>query len=409
MRSAFESLRPTPADATIAGGRGAATDTCRTLLRMAPATLRVIDSLAAVPPAAWDALVGDAPLLSHAFLHALHETGCASPSTGWTPRYLTAWQSRALVGAMPLYVKSHSYGEYVFDWSWADAYRRHRRRYYPKLVCAIPFTPATGARLIADTPALRGLLLDGALAFVEEERLSSLHILFPEAEVATQCERAGLLMRESVQFHWTNPGFRDFDDFLAAMNHAKRKNIRQERRKLASGGISFRRLVGREIERSHWDFFFCCYAKTYAEHHSTPYLTREFFLRIGDTLADNLLLVLGEIDGTPICAALDIFSTATLWGRYWGTQAYVPGLHFEACYYQAIEFCIERGITLFEGGAQGVHKLARGLMPVTTRSAHAIADPDFARAIGAFLIDERSEVARTVNELERASPFRQEA
>jgi predicted N-acyltransferase len=376
---------------------------------MPSATLRVIDSLTALPASAWNALVGDAPLLSHAFLHALHETGCASPKTGWTPRYLTAWQAGTLVGAMPLYVKAHSYGEYVFDWSWADAYRRHGRRYYPKLVCAVPFTPATGPRLIAGTPTLRALLLDGALALLEEHRLSSLHILFPEAEEAAQCERAGLLVRESVQFHWTNAGFRDFDDFLATMNHAKRKNIRQERRKLAATGISFRRLVGSEIKPAHWAFFFHCYSKTYAEHHSTPYLTLDFFVRLGRTLADNVLLVLGESRGEPICAALDIFSATTLWGRYWGTKTYVPGLHFETCYYQAIEFCIERGITLFEGGAQGVHKLARGLMPVTTRSAHAIADPEFARAIGAFLVDERTEVARTVDELERAGPFRQEA
>jgi len=375
---------------------------------MPAATLRVIDSLAAVPAAAWNALVGDAPLLSHAFLHALHETGCASPKTGWTPRYLTAWHAGKLVGAMPLYVKAHSYGEYVFDWSWADAYRRHGRRYYPKLVCAVPFTPATGPRLIAGTPMLRGQLLDGALALLEDHRLSSLHILFPETEEATQCERAGLMMRESVQFHWTNPGFRDFDDFLAAMNHAKRKNIRQERRKLAAARISFRRLAGHEIKPADWDFFFHCYAKTYAEHHSTPYLTLDFFSRLGQTLPDNVLLVLGEYEGVRICAALDIFSATTLWGRYWGTDVYVPGLHFETCYYQAIEFCIERGIALFEGGAQGVHKLARGLMPVTTRSAHAIADPEFARAIGAFLVDERMEVARTVDELERASPFRQE-
>ncbi|MDQ6917045.1 MAG: GNAT family N-acetyltransferase [Pseudomonadota bacterium] len=376
---------------------------------MPAATLRVIDSLAAVSATAWDALVGDAPLLSHAFLHALHETGCASTKTGWTPRYLTAWREGALVGAMPLYVKAHSYGEYVFDWSWADAYRRHGRRYYPKLLCAVPFTPATGRRIIAGTEALREQLLADALALLDDQRLSSLHILFPDSAESALCERSGLLVRESVQFHWTNPGFGDFDDFLAAMNHAKRKNIRQERRKLAAAGISFRRLVGREITPAHWDFFFRCYAKTYGEHHSTPYLTLEFFRRIGETLADNVLLVLGETHGKPVCAALDIFSASTLWGRYWGTQIYVPGLHFETCYYQAIEFCIERHIGLFEGGAQGMHKLARGLMPVTTRSAHAISDPDFARAIGAFLVDERSEVARTVDELERGSPFRQEA
>jgi uncharacterized protein len=367
-----------------------------------------MESLADVPARAWNALVGDAPLLSHAFLHALHESGCASTETGWTPRYLTAWQSDVLVGAMPLYVKAHSYGEYVFDWSWADAYRRHGRRYYPKLLCAIPFTPATGSRLIAGTTALRRQLLDGALALLEDRRLSSLHILFPESQDAEVCERAGLLMRESVQFHWTNPGYSSFDDFLAGMNHAKRKNIRQERRKLTAEGIVFRRLVGHDIEPEHWEFFYRCYAKTYSEHHSTPYLTLEFFRRLGDTLGGSMLLVLGESGGKPVCAALDIFSATTLWGRYWGTLAYVPGLHFEACYYQAIEFCIERGIVLFEGGAQGVHKLARGLLPVATRSAHAIADPDFARAIGSFLIDERSDVARTVDELERASPFKEE-
>jgi uncharacterized protein len=376
---------------------------------MPHATLRIIESLADVPARAWNALVGDAPLLSHAFLHALHESGCASTQTGWTPRYLTAWQSDSLVGAMPLYVKAHSYGEYVFDWSWADAYRRHGRRYYPKLLCAIPFTPATGSRLIAGTTALRRQLLDGALALLGDRRLSSLHILFPEAQDAEVCERAGLLMRESVQFHWTNPGYSSFDDFLAGMNHAKRKNIRQERRKLAAEGIDFRRLVGHDIEPEHWKFFYRCYAKTYSEHHSTPYLTLEFFRRLGDTLGGNVLLVLGESGGKPICAALDIFSATTLWGRYWGTVAYVPGLHFEACYYQAIEFCIERGIVLFEGGAQGLHKLARGLLPVATRSAHAIADPDFARAIASFLIDERSDVARTVDELERASPFKEES
>jgi uncharacterized protein len=409
MRDGPENLPAALAHATIDGSRERDQRYPLLIPRMPSATLRVIDSLTALPAPAWNALVGDAPLLSHAFLHALHESGCASPKTGWTPRYLTAWQAGTLVGAMPLYVKAHSYGEYVFDWSWADAYRRHGRPYYPKLVCAVPFTPATGPRLIAATPTLRALLLDAALALLEDHRLSSLHILFPEAEEAAQCERAGLLVRESVQFHWTNAGFRDFDDFLATMNHAKRKNIRQERRKLAASGISFRRLVGSEIKPAHWAFFFHCYAKTYGEHHSTPYLTLDFFVRLGRTLADNVLLVLGESRGEPICAALDIFSATTLWGRYWGTKTYAPGLHFETCYYQAIEFCIERGITLFEGGAQGVHKLARGLMPVTTRSAHAIADPEFARAIGAFLVDERTEVARTVDELERAGPFRQEA
>jgi predicted N-acyltransferase len=369
-------------------------------------SLRFVDSLAAIEPARWDRLVGDRPLLSHAFLHALHETGCAAPETGWTPRYVTAWRGETLVGAMPLYLKSHSYGEYVFDWSWADAYRRYGRRYYPKLVSAVPFTPATGPRLIAADAQTRRRLLDGALALMHEARLSSLHILFPEQSEARGCEDAGMLLRASMQFHWSNPGYRDFADFLSTMNHAKRKKIQQERRRLAAAGVSFRRLRGAEIDAAHWAFFFRCYTTTYRQHHSTPYLSLAFFERIGEALPRNLMLVLGERAGKPLCAALDVYAADTLWGRYWGTTDYVPGLHFEACYYQAIEFCIEHKIEQFEGGAQGVHKLARGLLPVTTHSAHAIADRDFARAIARFTIDEGAEVAQAVEELEGASPFK---
>ena len=247
---------------------------------------------------------------------------------------------------MPLYLKAHSYGEYVFDWSWADAYRRHGRRYYPKLVAAIPFTPVMGPRLMADDPATRSRLLEGALALVAEERLSSLHILFPEAREAQECAAAGLLLRNSVQFHWTNPGYRDFADFLSTLNHGKRANIRQERRKLATAGISFVRLTGADIDAARWRFFFRCYTGTYRQHHSTPYLSLEFFERIGREMPDNLLLVVGMKGGKPICAALDVFGEQALWGRYWGATEYVPGLHFEASYYQAIEFCIERRIPL---------------------------------------------------------------
>lgn len=375
---------------------------------MSSVSLSVTDSLRSIPAESWDALVGARPLLSHAFLHALHETGCAAPETGWAARYLTAQRGGALVGVMPLYLKSHSYGEYVFDWSWADAYHRHGRRYYPKLLAAVPFTPATGPRLIAADPATRRQLLDGALALLAAERASSLHILFPEARDAEQCAAAGLLMRNSVQFHWANPGYRDFGDFLSTLNHAKRAKIRQERRKLAQAGVSFVRLCGSQISAAHWRFFFRCYTDTYRQHRSTPYLSLEFFERIGHELAPHVLLVLGLKSGKPICAALDIFSADTLWGRYWGATEYVPGMHFEACYYQAIEFCIERGIALFEGGAQGAHKLARGFLPVATRSAHAIADADFARAIASFVARERDDVAQAVDELERASPFRRQ-
>jgi predicted N-acyltransferase len=378
-----------------------------TVSRMISHSFRFIDSLHAVPAKTWDALVGDQPLLSHAFLHALHETGCASRETGWIPRYLTAYRGDALIGAVPLYVKTHSYGEYVFDWSWADAYRRYGRRYYPKLLAAVPFTPATGTRLIAADESTRRDLLDAVLNLLRQEKFSSLHILFPTAMEAAECKAAGLFMRDSVQFHWTNPGYRDFEDFLATMNHAKRKKIHQERRKVAESGASFRRLVGSQIDDATWRFFYDCYTQTYRQHHSTPYLSLDFFKRIGREMPDNVLLVIGECDGRRVCAALDIFGRDTLWGRYWGASDYIPGLHFEACYYQAIEFCIERNLKHFEGGAQGVHKLARGFLPVTQRSAHAVTDPEFARAIAAFAARERTEVANTVDELERASPFKQ--
>ena len=373
---------------------------------MAAPSLQVADSLASIAPASWNALAGDLPLLSHAFLHALHETGCASPATGWAPRYLLLRQGDSLVGALPLYLKAHSYGEYVFDWAWADAYRRHGRRYYPKLLAAIPFTPAAGPRLLAGTRELRRRLLDGALALLAELGLSSLHILLLDDRDAAECVAAGLLMRNGLQFHWRNPGYRDFADFLSTMNHAKRKKIRQERRKLVDAGISFQRLVGADISAADWAFFFRCYRNTYRQHGSTPYLSLPFFERIGATMPGNLVVIIGRQGNMPLCAALDVFGGDTLWGRYWGAVSSVPGMHFEACYYQAIEFCIERGIGRFEGGAQGVHKLSRGFLPVATHSAHAVADAAFARAIGNFVIRERADVAQTIDELERASPFR---
>jgi predicted N-acyltransferase len=373
---------------------------------MTSESLSITDTLRAIPAASWNALVGSQPLLSHAFLHALHETGCAAPESGWAPRYLLATRGGELVGALPLYLKAHSYGEYVFDWSWADAYRRHGQRYYPKLLAAIPFTPVTGPRLIADEAAVRRRLLEGARALMDDGGLSSLHILFPRDQEAVECAAAGFMTRNSVQFHWSNPGYRDFADFLSTLNHGKRAKIRQERRKLAEHGIEFERYTGGEINAAQWRFFFRCYSNTYREHHSTPYLTLEFFARIGREMPENILMVVGSRAGRPVCAALDVYCDHTLWGRYWGTTEYVPGLHFEACYYQALEFCIERGIKLFEGGAQGSHKLARGFLPVTTQSAHLVADPDFAAAIARFVAREREDVARTVDELETASPFR---
>ncbi|HEX4883610.1 MAG TPA: GNAT family N-acetyltransferase, partial [Casimicrobiaceae bacterium] len=249
-------------------------------------------------------------------------------------------------------------------------------------------------------------LLDRALAMVASGDYSSLHVLFLGDDEARTCDAAGMIARTGVQFHWTNPGYADFDAFLATFSHDKRKKVKQDRRRVAEAGVTFVRKTGRDIGDDDWAFFFRCYERTYRAHHSTPYLTPEFFARIGATMPDHLLLVLGFRGGAPLCAALDVFGQDTLWGRYWGAIDYVPGLHFEACYYQAIAFAIERGIATFEGGAQGLHKLARGLVPVVTRSAHAIADPAFAAAIAEVCARERVDIAHTVDELEQSSPYR---
>jgi predicted N-acyltransferase len=364
--------------------------------------------LEAIAASEWDAVAGGQPLLAHAFLAALHASGCASAATGWRPRYLTAWCDGRLAGALPLYAKTHSYGEYVFDWAWADAFRHHGIRYYPKLVAAIPFTPATGPRLLARDEPARAALLRHALGLVGtgNGRCSSLHVLFPTVEEAETWARAGMIVRHGVQFRWENRGYRDFADFVGTMSHDKRKKVNQDRRRVADAGVSFERRIGREITGRDWAFFHRCYASTYRAHHSTPYLSLDFFERIGTTMPQHLLLVTASRAGRPLAAALDIFDGSTLWGRYWGTMEYLPGLHFETCYYQAIDFCIERGVAVFEGGAQGVHKLARGFLPVTTHSAHAIGDPGFARAIAAFCARERTDVAHALGELEEASPFR---
>jgi uncharacterized protein len=362
-------------------------------------------ALSAIAPVDWNRLANDRPLLSHAYFSALHETGCACEATGWQPRFLTAWDQSTLIGAMPLYAKSHSYGEYVFDWGWADAYRRYGRRYYPKLVAAVPFTPVPGARLLAPLAATRRRLLEHALRELHAG-YSSLHVLFMDEAQAREGAASGMMTRDGLQFHWRNRGYRDFADFLAAFNHDKRKKIKQERRRLAEAGVTFVRKAGADISAADRAFFFECYRRTYRAHHSTPYLSLDFFDRIGATLADHLLLVLGYRNGRRLCAALDVFDAGTLWGRYWGTREYVPGLHFETCYYQAIEFCIERRIDSFEGGAQGVHKLARGLLPVATHSLHAIADRSFATAIADYCARERVDVAHSIDELEAGSPFR---
>jgi predicted N-acyltransferase len=364
-------------------------------------------ALADIPQSDWNRLARELPLLSHEYFSALHDTGCATRETGWQPRFLTAWDRARLIGALPLYAKSHSYGEYVFDWGWADAYRRYGRRYYPKLLAAVPFTPVPGPRLLAKDRTTRRALLERALAELDRG-YSSLHVLFTEEEETHEGSAAGMLARDGVQFHWRNDGYRDFADFLAAFSHDKRKKIRQERRRLREAGVTFVRKTGADITSADLAFFFECYERTYHAHHSTPYLSLDFFDAIAESLAGRVLLVLGHRGGKRLCAALDVFDERTLWGRYWGTREYVPGLHFETCYYQAIDFCIERGLECFEGGAQGVHKLARGLLPVATHSLHAIADRAFASAIADYCARERSDVAHSIGELESGSPFRRD-
>jgi hypothetical protein len=372
-------------------------------------SVRFLASLDAIPAERWDRLHGGNPTLAHAFLDSLHRTGCASPKAGWAPCYLALWEGETLSGAVPLYAKSHSYGEYVFDWAWADAYERHGLAYYPKLLAAVPFTPATGPRLLAASPEARKRLAEALVAHAGRSGVSSLHVLFPTEEDAQALREAGLMERAGVQFHWRNAGYRTFDDFLAALSHDKRKKIRQERRKVAEAGVRLRRATGREATEADWDFFTDCYRKTYREHRSTPYLNRAFFGMIAERMPDNVLLVIAEREGRPIAAALDLFSPVALYGRYWGAMEFVPGLHFEACYHQAIEFAIERGIGLVEGGAQGEHKHARGFLPVKTRSFHWLDHPAFARAVDDFLAREGAGVSAYLDELDERSPFRRDS
>ena len=371
---------------------------------------RILDSLDDVPAARWDALAAVngtvQPFLRHAFLQALAESGCASPQTGWHPRHLTLWDGDVLAGAMPLYLKDHSYGEFVFDWAWAEAYQRHGIRYYPKLLAMVPFTPVPGQRLLARDEASRALLLAGALDFARQSGVSSLHILFPTPVEAEAMADAGMMVRRAVQFHWSNPGYRDFEDYLAALTRDKRKKIRQERRRVVDAGVSLKRLSGEEITEADWAFFHRCYQLTYQVRGRQPYLNLDFFLRLGQAMPENILLVIAEQDGVPIAAALNLFDSERLYGRYWGCEKEVPCLHFEVCYYQAIEFCIERGIKVFEGGAQGEHKLARGFLPVATLSAHWLAHPEFAQAVERFLARETQGVAQYVEELGEHNPFR---
>lgn len=368
--------------------------------------LRLIDDLSAVDAAEWDALANGQAPLSHAYLATLEATRCVGRGTGWRPSHATLRADGTLVAAMPLYEKSHSYGEYVFDWAWAEAYARHGLAYYPKWLAAVPFTPVPGVRLLGHDTVARRALFSAVLATAEESGLSSLHVLFPD-EAETQWMRdAGLLIRQGVQFHWLNAGYRDFDGFLASLTHDKRKKIRQERRRAAAHGLTYGWLDGTTATPADWAFFHRCYASTYALHRSTPYLNLPFFVELARRAPQTVRLLLALRDGTRVAGAFFLCDRDALYGRYWGAVEHLPFLHFELCYYQAIDYCIQSGLKRFEGGAQGEHKLARGLEPVITHSAHWIRDPRFRDAVDHFLARERAGMDFYLDELADRSPFR---
>jgi hypothetical protein len=368
------------------------------------AVVRVIPGMAGFPAAAWDALAGGSPFLCHAFLHALETTGCVGAPVGWEPMHLALFRGERLDAAMPLYIKHHSWGEFVFDFAWADAYRRQGLNYYPKLVNCVPFSPVAGPRLLARIDDDKVTLVQAALRLTHELGFSSFHSLFPADADQAALRSAGLQHRSGFQYHWHNNGYVSFDDFLAAMTHDKRKKIRQERRKLESAGIRFRWIKGTESTTADWDFFFRCYADTYARHRSEPHLNRAFFNRLRACLPEQLLLIVAERNGLPVACSFNLMDEQRLYGRHWGAVEYVPGLHFETCYYQGIEYAIAQGLQVFEGGAQGEHKLARGLEPAQTHSWHWLENAEFRGAVGRFLEREEDAVRHYIDELE--GPFR---
>jgi predicted N-acyltransferase len=350
------------------------------------------------------------PFMRLEYLDALHESGCASEKTGWLPRYLTVWRRGVLQAACPLVHKQHSYGEYVFDWAWANAYEQHGLSYYPKGLVAIPFTPVPGARLLAQDDTARQKLVEAMIQHAVKEGLSSVHLLFAQEKDLQACEAAGFMRRQTVQFHWLNQGYRDFDHFLADLQQEKRKKIRQEQRKVAGAGIRFRHASGTNIAAADWDFFYLCYERTYLEHGNAPYLNRDFFARQAQDAGDHWLLFVAERDGLPVASSLIGLDRerGVAYGRYWGALERIDCLHFEACYYQPLAWCIAHGFQRFEGGAQGEHKMARALMPVRTGSAHWLAHPAFADAVDRFLDRESRGVEGYLNQLDQRSPFRRD-
>ena len=384
-------------------------------------TVRVLESIGEVPAAAWDACAGTAnPFVSHAFLRVLEDSGSARPETGWRPQHLVIEDPEGglagglnggLLGAAPLYLKGHSYGEYVFDWAWADAYERAGGHYYPKLQSCVPFTPVTGPRLLlrpdAERSSVAAALIAAMTQLAERFGVSSLHVTFPTRDEWELFGAAGFLQRLGRQFHFENPGYASFDDFLAALSSSKRKAIRKERRAVADSGLVLRTLTGEEVEPHHWDTFYRFYMATADRKWGSPYLTRAFFRQLGETMAERVVLVLAEDRGTPVAGALNLRGEDTLYGRNWGCLGDHRFLHFETCYYRAVDFAIEHGLKRVEAGAQGEHKIQRGYGPVETYSAHWIADPNFRDAVARFLDQESDMIRHEIAALAEHNPFRQ--
>jgi uncharacterized protein len=374
---------------------------------MPPALIaRIVPRMAEIEAVAWDALTEGACCVSHAMLSALEDSGSVGDGTGWLPRHLLLHEGDALIGAMPLYEKLHSYGEYVFDWAWADAYQRHGLAYYPKWLSAVPFTPVPGPRLLARDADGLAALARTARALAEESGMSSMHVLLPGERETEALAAGGFMLRCGVQFHWQHRGYRDFEDFLASLNHPKRKKIRQERRRATEHGLEYEWLDGHSAGEADWAFFHRVYSTTYALHRSTPYLTAHFFPLLAGRMPDSVRLLVARRAGRPVAAAFFLQDGRALYGRYWGACEHLPFLHFELCYYRAIEYCIEQGIARFEGGAQGEHKLSRGLEPVVTHSAHWLRNERFADAVDRFLAREQEGIGFYLDELAERSPFR---
>jgi predicted N-acyltransferase len=374
-------------------------------------TVRILDDPTTLDAASWNALLAcqaaPTPFMRHEYLSALHRSRSAVPASGWMPQWIVVEHGGALQAACAAYLKSHSYGEYVFDWAWADAYRRHGLDYYPKLLCAVPFTPVPGSRLLARDGAGRDLLLASMRALAQSAGLSSVHVLFFDDDERAACERAGWMLRDGVQFHWTNRAplpYADFGEFLAGLQREKRKKIAQERRRVAQAGVVLRAVEGAAIDNTLWEFFYRCYTQTYRAHHSTPYLTRAFFAEIARSMPEHWLMFVAERGDERIAASLIALDPArrAAYGRYWGATHPVPCLHFDA----PLAWCIEHEYHRFEGGAQGEHKMARGLLPVRTGSAHWLADARFASAVDDFLAREGAGVQAYLDELNERNPFK---